>query len=92
MTTRRSYMSLGIFLARRPEEEQRIELTLSDIQGILSRRLPERARYPSWWRNDARTEHSRAWRMAGWRVAEMDPRSKKVVFERSRPPRRGVER
>jgi hypothetical protein len=41
---------------------------LREIEDVVGRPLPEGARFPSWWRNDERHTHSRAWLVAGWRV------------------------
>ena len=62
------YIRLAAHLAAQPPEIERITLTLPEIEQIVGEELPANARFPSWWRNDDRRMHSRAWLTAGWRV------------------------
>jgi hypothetical protein len=45
--------------------------------------LPANARLPSWWRNDERKMHSRAWLTAGWKVSHVGGDAQ-VEFVRSK--------
>jgi len=76
------YIRLAAFLAGQPAETERIVLTLPDIEEIVGETLPPNARFPSWWRNDERKMHSRAWLTAGWRVGQMAGERAEVEFLR----------
>lgn len=76
------YIRLAAFLAGQPREVERIVLKLSDIEEVVGDTLPHNARFPSWWRNDERKMHSRAWLTAGWRVGRMMGESAEVEFLR----------
>jgi len=65
------YIRLAAHLAAQPPEIDRLVLTLPEIESIVGEALPTNARFPSWWRNDDRRMHSRAWLTAGWRVDGM---------------------
>ncbi len=82
-TERRSlkYIRLAAFLADRAEAD-RIILTLPEIEEIVGDSLPHSARFPSWWRNDRRKMHSRAWLTAGWEVGQMAGERAEVEFLR----------
>jgi hypothetical protein len=83
-TERRSlkYIRLAAFFAGRPAAEERVELTLAEIEDLVGETLPTNSRFPSWWRNDERRMHARAWLTAGWEVVEMKGDELKVVFAR----------
>jgi hypothetical protein len=57
-------------------------MTLDEIEELVGASLPGGARFPSWWRNDERKMHSRAWLAAGWEVEEMKSAEGIVVFRR----------
>jgi hypothetical protein len=57
-------------------------MTLSEVEELVGASLPSGARFPSWWRNDERKMHSRAWLAAGWEVEEMKSSERSVVFRR----------
>lgn len=80
---KRSYLRLGIFLAEQPASVDRLEMSQREIEAVIEDSLPDRARYPVWWRNDAHRDQAKAWLLAGWRVASMDPRTHRVVFVRN---------
>jgi len=86
-TERRSlkYIRLAAFLAGQSGETDRIVLTLPDIEEIVGETLPPNARFPSWWRNDERKMHSRAWLTAGWRVGQMAGERAEIEFLRVKP-------
>ena len=76
------YIRLAAYLAGQPTEIERIVLTLPEIEEVVGDTLPPNARFPSWWRNDERKMHSRAWLAAGWEVEEMNSSEQSVVFRR----------
>lgn len=83
-TERRSlkYIRLAAFLAGQSADTERIVLTLPAIEEIVGETLPHNARFPSWWRNDQRKMHSRAWLTAGWKVGQMAGERAEVEFLR----------
>ena len=80
------YIRLAAFLARQPTRVDRLVMSVGEIEDVVGEGLPTMSRYPSWWRNDERRVHSRAWLTAGWQVDQVvgadDPRSGKIVFVR----------
>lgn len=78
------YIRLAAWLADQPEEVNRLTLTRSEIEDLIAESLPAVARFPSWWRNDVRKTHSRAWLTAGWQVEELN--SDRVIFTRKGEP------
>ena len=74
------YIRLAAYLAAQPPEVDRLELTLPELEEIVGERLPDTARMPSWWRNDERRMHSRAWMTAGWKARR--PEAGHVEFVR----------
>ncbi len=76
------YIRLAAFLAGQPPDATRIVLTLPQIEEVVGETLPYNARFPSWWRNDERKMHSRAWLTAGWRVGQMAGDRGEVEFVR----------
>ena len=83
-TERRSlkYIRLAAFLAGKPADEDRVEMSLGEIEVLVGESLPNNAKFPSWWRNDDRRMHARAWLTAGWEVVEMKGDNSRVVFAR----------
>jgi hypothetical protein len=76
------YIRLAAYLAGQPPTLNRLTLSLSEIEALVGIGLPENARFPSWWRNDNRRMHSRAWMVAGWWVEDMRTADHTVVFSR----------
>jgi hypothetical protein len=76
------YIRLAAYLAGQPRTVDRLTMTLEEIEDIVGADLPASARFPSWWRNDDRKMHSRAWLTAGWEVEEMVATERVVVFSR----------
>lgn len=76
------YIRLAAFLAGQPTAIERIVLTLPQIEEVVGETLPHNARFPSWWRNDERKMHSRAWLTAGWNVGQMAGDRAEVEFVR----------
>ena len=65
------YIRLAAFLAGQPAEIECIRMSIPEIEEVVGDRLPANARLPSWWRNDERKMHSRAWLTAGWKVSQI---------------------
>ncbi|MFN2588136.1 MAG: hypothetical protein ABR613_08465 [Actinomycetota bacterium] len=78
-----SYIRLAAFLASQPPDTDAIELSIGEIADLVDEELPANARFPSWWRNDPKRMHSRAWLTAGWEVARMGGARASVLFVRS---------
>ncbi|HET7482763.1 MAG TPA: hypothetical protein VFK89_07875 [Actinomycetota bacterium] len=78
------YIRLAAHLASQPAEIERITLSLPEIEAIVGETLPPNARFPSWWKNDDRKMHSRAWLTAGWQVDAIAGDSHAVEFVRTR--------
>lgn len=76
------YIRLAAFLAGQPGSVERLELTVAEIEDLVGDTLPSSARFPSWWRNDERRMHSRAWLTAGWEVDEPSSGPRGIVFTR----------
>lgn len=76
------YIRLAAFLAGQPSSITRVEMSIPEVEELLEESLPGNARFPSWWRNDERRMHSRAWLTAGWEVIEMAGEKGTVVFSR----------
>ena len=84
MQERRSlkYIRLAAYLAKQPLEIELVTMTFPELEEILGETLPDTARFPSWWRNDPRKMHSRAWLTAGWEVKGIVGGEERVVFVR----------
>ncbi|HEX2295582.1 MAG TPA: hypothetical protein VHN37_09775 [Actinomycetota bacterium] len=77
-----SYIRLAAFLAAQPPGKDAIELGVDEIADLVDEELPANARFPSWWRNDPKRMHSRAWLTAGWEVKHMGGGRPSVLFVR----------
>jgi hypothetical protein len=77
------YIRLAAHLANQPSHLDRLVMTVSEIESIVGEELPRMSKFPSWWRNDERRAHSRAWLTAGWRVDQIFRSDAEVVFVRS---------
>ena len=78
------YIRLAAFLADQPSSVAHLEMSVAEIESLIGESLPTNARYPSWWRNDDRKMHARAWLTAGWIVEAMSRTDEVVVFARGR--------
>lgn len=76
------YIRLAAFLAGQPPGVSRVEMSLDEVERLVGESLPSNARFPSWWRNDDRRMHSRAWLTAGWEVVEMTGDTSRIIFAR----------
>jgi hypothetical protein len=76
------YGNLGRNLSGRKEDE--ITLTFSEIEDILSYRLPPSARkFRPWWANDKNhVQANSGWLSSGWRSSEVNLVSETVKFKR----------
>ena len=74
------YIRLAAFLAGQGGD--RIEMSLGEVEELVGETLPPGSRFPSWWRNDSRKMHARAWLTAGWTVDEFSAGDGRVVFAR----------
>jgi hypothetical protein len=76
------YTTLGEFLLARIED--RVSLSFSDIESILSFPLPKSARkFRTWWANDATHSHAKnGWLAYGWRVMEVNLNNQIIQFRR----------
>lgn len=85
-THRRSlkYIRLAAYFADQPASVDRLVLSVSDIEAVVGEPLPTNARFPSWWRNDHRKMHSRAWLSAGWEATQMRAQDQTIEFVRAR--------
>jgi hypothetical protein len=81
-----AYIRLAAWLAGQAPDVDRLEMSHPEIEEVLGRPLPAAARFPSWWRNDERRTHSRAWLLAGWEVVGVFGARRRVVFARRSPP------
>jgi len=76
------YIRLAAYLAKQPSDVTRLSMSFPEFEAILGETLPENARFPSWWRNDPRKMHSRAWLTAGWETEGMVGEGERVDFVR----------
>ena len=79
------YIRLAAHLAAQPDAIERIEMSLPEIETVVGETLPPGARFPSWWRNDERRMHSRAWLTAGWKVGRLTGDGSVIEFVRQEP-------
>ena len=78
------YIRLAAFLADQPASVDHLEMSVEEIEKLIGESLPTNSRYPSWWRNDDRKMHARAWLTAGWIVEGMNKADEVIVFTRDR--------
>jgi hypothetical protein len=76
------YIRLAAYLAAQPDDVDTLSMSLAEVEEIVGASLPANSRFPSWWRNEGRRMHSRAWLAAGWEVREMSSTEGTVVFTR----------
>lgn len=61
----------------------RIHMTFSDIERIISEALPKSAsKYREWWANDRTHSHAHAWMNAGYNTAEVNMSGRRLVFRK----------
>lgn len=79
----RKYKKLGEYFTK--SQQQRIILKFSEIEHIISERLPKSARgRDEWWRGHTLIEgrQSANWIKAGYVVTDLDRAIEKVTFEK----------
>ncbi|MFX1476075.1 MAG: hypothetical protein ACFFCO_11450 [Promethearchaeota archaeon] len=76
------YATLGEFLLTSVKD--RVSLSFSDIESVLSFPLPKSARkFRTWWANDKTHSHAKfGWLDYGWRVIEVDLGNQIIHFRR----------
>jgi hypothetical protein len=85
MTVGLRYHPLAAWLEDRPLADYEAELSFSEIEELIGRRLPPSARlYQAWWANSDSHSQARAWLEAGWTVSSFDLGRERVVFVRAR--------
>ncbi|WP_374576036.1 hypothetical protein [Phenylobacterium sp.] len=76
------YQPLADHLAAMSADEWRA--SFAEVESVLGFSLPKTAStHGTWWSNDDDKPHKAGWLSAGWRVADVDRREGKVVFERA---------
>lgn len=76
------YQPLAVHLASLTGAEWRA--SFAEVEAVLGFALPKTAlTSDGWWSNEDDKAHKRAWTDIGWRVADLDRREGKVVFERA---------
>lgn len=75
------YQPLADHLRRLSADEWRA--SFAEVEAVLGFPLPKSASTQgAWWSNENDKPHKTAWLDTGWRVADVDRREGKVVFER----------
>jgi hypothetical protein len=81
------YKPLEIFLLDQPAKQKEITLSFAQIEEILKSKLPASAYEDDrWWRHETEGNHlnKRAWSTAGWKMAEVNVKTRRVQFARVR--------
>jgi len=78
------YAPLATWLQSRSRDEERFELSFSDIERIINFDLPQSARkHRAWWANDPiGHSHARQWVDVGWRTSYVNMTEERVTFAR----------
>jgi hypothetical protein len=85
MTGGLRYHPLAAWLGDRPLADYEAELSFSQIEELIGRRLPPSARlHQAWWANSDSHSQARAWLEAGWTVSSFDLDREQVVFVRAK--------
>ena len=64
-------------------------MTFDEIAQLVPHGLPRSAdEYRAWWANDYTHSHARSWLAAGWEVATVDFKGRRVTFRKTPFPRR----
>lgn len=76
------YIRLAAYFAGIPSSITRTVLSVDEIEALIGQSLPLGCRSVTWWKNDTKRMHSRAWMAAGWEVVEVDVDPGTIHFER----------
>ncbi|MCW4051584.1 MAG: hypothetical protein NWE78_00050 [Candidatus Bathyarchaeota archaeon] len=77
------YSPLREFLWRRGKYTTLVSLNFSKIEGIINNNLPLNAlRNERWWNNSSSTSQGYSWASVGWRVSNVDLKSREVTFQK----------
>lgn len=82
------YLPLKKYLLTLSSHSTETVLTFDEIERILGKPLPASARYyQAWWANEKKPYVTQrcCWQDAGWRVEEVNLRSRWVRFRLARP-------
>jgi hypothetical protein len=76
------YTRLGDFL--RAQRSKEVPMTFAEIERVIGGKLPPNSpQYPAWWSNNpSNNVMTKVWLSAGFRTAQVDVKSRKVVFRR----------
>lgn len=76
------YTRLGDFL--RTQRSKEVPMTFAEIERVIGGKLPPNSpQYPAWWSNNpSNNVMTKVWLSAGFRTAQVDVKSRKVVFRR----------
>jgi hypothetical protein len=79
------YAPLAAYLEGLPDSQSEVSMTFAQVGRIVGGLPPTAYRLRQWWANDSKVE-ARAWRSAGWHVAErgVDLNAQTVRFARGR--------
>src|ERR1700682_510954 len=77
------YTRLGDFL--RAQRSKEVTMTIAEIERVIGGKLPPNSpQYPAWWSNNpSNNVMTKVWLSAGFRTAQVDVKSRKVVFRRA---------
>ena len=76
------YTRLGEFL--RAQRGKEVPMTFAEIERVIGGKLPPNSpQYPAWWSNNpSNNVMTKVWLAAGFRTAQVDVKSHRVVFHR----------
>src|ERR1700687_4383215 len=76
------YTRLGEFL--RAQRSKEVPMTFAEIERVIGGKLPPNSpQYPAWWSNNpSNNVMTKCWLTPGCRTAQVDVKSRKVVFRR----------
>jgi hypothetical protein len=78
------YSRLGEFL--RAQRSSEVPMTFAQIERVIGGKLPPSApHYPAWWSNNpSNNVMTKVWLEAGFRTEQVDLKSRRVTFRRTR--------
>lgn len=80
------YAPLENYLLALPKSKKEVRLSFEQIEEILKFKLPASAYEDErWWMHEKEGNHVnlRAWANAGWKIAKVDVRKRRVVLARA---------